>query len=270
LGDIPGVSLYGAGGVSSLPAIHGLADDRVRIQVDGMDLISSCANHMNAPLSYIDPASVRTVKVFAGITPVSVGGDSIGGTIQVNSAAPEFARSGEGLLFHGQVGAFLRSNGNARGANAAATIAGDEFRASYRVATVEAGNYQAARDFKVAAQSTGTNSWLAGNEVGSSGYKSGNQSLALALRHETHLLELKLGQQHIPHQGFPNQWMDMTGNDSHQVNFRYTGQFQWGALEARAYQENTRHKMNFLADKLTTASPLGMPMDRREEPPGQW
>ncbi len=47
LRDVPGVSLYGAGGVSSLPAIHGLADDRLRIKVDGMDLISACGNHMN-------------------------------------------------------------------------------------------------------------------------------------------------------------------------------------------------------------------------------
>ncbi|HOD75978.1 MAG TPA: hypothetical protein PKJ17_08120, partial [Syntrophorhabdaceae bacterium] len=34
LRDVPGVSLYGAGGVSSMPAIHGLADDRIRIKVD--------------------------------------------------------------------------------------------------------------------------------------------------------------------------------------------------------------------------------------------
>src|SRR3990167_7180401 len=78
----PGVSLYGAGGVSSLPAIHGLADDRLRVKVDGMDLISACGNHMNPPLSYIDPTRVDTVRLFAGVTPVSVGGDSIGATIQ--------------------------------------------------------------------------------------------------------------------------------------------------------------------------------------------
>ena len=53
LRNIPGVSTYGAGGVSSLPAIHGLADDRIRIKVDGMDLIASCPNHMNPPLSYL-------------------------------------------------------------------------------------------------------------------------------------------------------------------------------------------------------------------------
>ena len=53
LRNIPGVSTYGSGGVSSLPVIRGLADDRVRIKVDGMDLIASCPNHMNPPLSYI-------------------------------------------------------------------------------------------------------------------------------------------------------------------------------------------------------------------------
>jgi hypothetical protein len=80
-----------AGGVSSLPSVHGLADDRLRIQVDGMDLVSACGNHMNPPLSYIDPTRVGSVRLFAGITPVSVGGDSIGATIQVESPAPEFA-----------------------------------------------------------------------------------------------------------------------------------------------------------------------------------
>jgi len=33
LKGLPGLSLYSAGGVSSLPAIHGMADDRLRIQV---------------------------------------------------------------------------------------------------------------------------------------------------------------------------------------------------------------------------------------------
>src|SRR5512139_4132439 len=75
LRDVPGVSLQGAGGVSSLPVVHGLADDRLRIKVDGMDLIAACPNHMNPALSTIDPTRVDRLKVYAGITPVSVGGD---------------------------------------------------------------------------------------------------------------------------------------------------------------------------------------------------
>lgn len=127
----PGVSFYGAGGVSSLPVIHGMADDRVRVKVDGMDLISACANHMNPPLSYIDPSSVGNIKVYAGIAPVSVGGDSIGGTIQVNSQAPEFAREGQGTLIKGQAGVLYRSNGNARGANLTTMIASESLSMMY-------------------------------------------------------------------------------------------------------------------------------------------
>ena len=91
LTGLPGVSVYGAGGVSSLPVIRGLADDRLRTQVDGMDLVAACPNHMNPPLSYIDPTAVAHVDVYAGVTPVSVGGDSIGGSIVVRTADPAFA-----------------------------------------------------------------------------------------------------------------------------------------------------------------------------------
>ncbi|MEO8598306.1 MAG: TonB-dependent receptor [bacterium] len=262
LKNIPGLSLYGAGGVSSLPAIHGMADDRIRIKVDGMDLISACANHMNSPLSYIDPTNVGSIKVFAGITPVSAGGDSIAGTIQVNSVAPEFAQAGEGILLKGQAGTFYRSNGNAKGANVAATIANENLSVMYSGSRAEAGNYTAAKDFKAAGLAAPGRGWLAGDEVGSSSYKSENQAVAVALRHENHMLELKLGLQHIPYQGFPNQRMDMTSNDSEQVNLRYTGQYQWGTLEARVYNENTQHKMNFLEDKqFTYGTAPGMPME---------
>ncbi|BAN36341.1 TonB-dependent receptor [Sulfuricella denitrificans skB26] len=276
LRDVPGVSLYGAGGVSSLPVIQGLADDRLRIKVDGMDLISACGNHMNPPLSYIDPSHVGSIQVFGGIAPVSVGGDSIGGAIQVNSPAPEFAAVGQGTLTKGQAGAFYRSNGNVTGGNISATIASEKLSMTYSGSTVESGNYKAGGDFKPAGPAfvadgkslyTSTKR-LSGDEVGSSMYKSTNQSIAFALRNENHLVELKLGVQDIPYQGFPNQRMDMTANDSEHVNLRYTGQYDWGTLQARAYNEHTRHKMNFLEDKAfwyksgtQTIPAPGMPMD---------
>jgi iron complex outermembrane receptor protein len=66
--------------------------------------------------------------------------------------------------------------------------------------------------------------------------------------------------------------MDMTANDGVHLNLRYTGQFDWGSLQARVYREQTRHKMNFLEDKAywyrgnPTPPPVaipapGMPMD---------
>ncbi|OGQ88300.1 MAG: TonB-dependent receptor [Deltaproteobacteria bacterium RIFOXYD12_FULL_56_24] len=247
----PGVSLYSAGGVSSLPAIHGMADDRLRIKVDGMDLISACANHMNSPLSYIDPTNVDNIQVFAGITPVSAGGDSIGGTILVNSAPPEFARIGSGeIIMKGETGAFYRSNSNAHGAHLVSTVAGESLSLSYSGAIAQAGNYNAAKDFKAAGLAAAGRGWLDGDEVGSSMYKAINHDIGLALRYEKHLVEMKVGIQDIPYQGYPNQRMDMTGNDSTQLNLRYKGDYQWGALNGRAYNEKTRHAMQFYDDKL--------------------
>jgi iron complex outermembrane receptor protein len=264
----PGVSLYRAGGVSSLPVIHGLADDRIRIKVDGMDLISSCANHMNPPLSYIDPSNVDNIKVFAGITPVSVGGDSIAGTIIVNSAAPEFAKDGQDLLIKAQIGTFYRSNNDARGVNLSTSVANDKVYMRYTGSTVEANNYTAGKNFKAksAASMDKPNRIIDGDEVGSTYYKSRNHALAFGVQHENHLLELKLGLQDIPYQGYANQRMDMTGNDSQQFNLNYNGKYDWGKLEARAYHEKTRHSMQFGNDKqylygMMVLNVPGMPMD---------
>jgi len=73
---------------------------------------------MNPPLSYIDPANVGSISVMAGITPVSHGGDSIGGTIAVDSAAPAFAQPSQGVQVHGGVSAFHRTNGVVNGGDA--------------------------------------------------------------------------------------------------------------------------------------------------------
>jgi iron complex outermembrane recepter protein len=250
LHNIPGVNLQGAGGVSSLPVIHGLADDRLRIKVDGMDLISACGNHMNPPLSYIDPAHVSHLEVFAGISPVSAGGDSLGSAILVESAPLKFAFTAGEWIHEGEIGTFYRSNNNARGANLSATLANDRLSMRYQGASVRADNYRAGGDFKPAGAAAAGRRWLDADEVGSSMYESHNHALNLGLRHQQHTLELKLGIQDIPYQGWPNQRMDMTANDSTQVNIRYLGDYDWGSLEARTYSEQTRHAMQFFDDKL--------------------
>jgi iron complex outermembrane receptor protein len=263
LRDVPGVSVYGAGGVSSLPVIHGLADDRLRTKVDGMDLIAACPNHMNPALSYLDPTRVDRIRVYAGITPVSVGGDSIGGSIVVESAAPQFAKAGEGVLTRGEVGAFYRSNGNAMGANLSATVAGENLSLTYSGSTAQSDNYKAGDSFKTSTLTGRPGHTLPLDEVGSSAYKAINQALDIALRNDNHLFDLKLGHQHIPYENFPNQRMDMTGNTSDQVNLGYTGQYQWGALKARVYHEKTAHEMDFGDDKQFEYpnNAHGMPMN---------
>jgi iron complex outermembrane receptor protein len=249
LNDVPGVSMYGAGGVSSLPAIHGLADDRLRITVDGMDFIASCPNHMNPPLSYLNPNSVGKLKVYAGITPVSVGGDSIGGTIIAETLAPEFAAPGQGVMAKGEIGGFYHSNGNARGASVSASAATENFNVTYSGGIAKADNYKAGGDFKSFDATGRVGHTLPRDEVGSTAYETKTHTLGFALKGGNHLVEAKLGYQDVPEQLYPNQRMDMLDNTQKRFSLRYLGQFDWGSLEARAYHESVDHFMDFGADK---------------------
>lgn len=262
LRDVPGLSLYGAGAVSSLPAIHGLADDRLRIKVDGMDLIASCPNHMNPALSYLDPSNVGSLSVYAGIAPVSVGGDSIGGTILADTRAPRFAAPGQEPIVEGEVGAFYRSNNKARGANLSLTRATERFSVSYSGAWSQADNYSAGADFKPSAETGRVGHTLPLDEVGSTAYETGNHTLDLAFRGGEHLFEARLGYQDMPYQLYPNQRMDMLDNIQKRVNLRYLGAFGWGSLDARVYHEKVDHFMDFGADKrfwYGTNSGAGVP-----------
>lgn len=249
LTDIPGVSLYGAGGVSSLPAVHGLADDRLRIQVDGMDLIASCPNHMNPALSYIDPTNVGALRVYAGITPVSAGGDAIGGTIAVESLAPLFAAPGQSPLAQGETGTFYRSNNRASGANVSATYATQTFNISYRASISQADNTVAGGDFKNYEFSGRAGHTLARNELGSTAFETRNHQLGVAFRSDKHLLEARLGYQDMPFQLYPNQRMDLLGNTGKSLNVRYMGDFDWGLLRVQAYHDTVNHVMDFGTDK---------------------
>ena len=238
----PGVSLQSGGGVSSLPVIHGMADDRIRTTIDGMEITSACGNHMNPPLSYIDPAQVERLGVVAGITPVSVGGDSIAGTIEVRTAAPEFAAPGEGLLTHGRLSAFARTNGKHTGGDIGASAATEDFSVLFNGSRSWSGDYWDGNDRKVKSTSFGAE----------------NQILNLAARNGEHLFSLRLGRQHIFHQDFVNAHMDMLGNQAEFINGQYEGTFSWGRLDAKGYWQDTRHQMNVRGDKTPG---MDMPME---------
>lgn len=267
LRGVPGVSLSGAGGISSLPAIHGLADDRLRIQVDGTDLMPACPNHMNSPLSYADPTRIESVTVFSGITPVSVGGDSIGGSIQVKSTPPEFALRDGPLLLGGRIGSYYRSNGDALGYTLGATVAGEWLNLTFGQSDSRSENLKAGGAFKPAAAGTEGGALIPGDVIASSAYRGTvKRSLGLALKRSGHLLQLEASQQQVGFEGFPNQRMDMTANDNRLVTGRYSGAFAWGDLEARLSYQDTRHEMDMGPDRYSYGN--GMPMDTEAKTSG--
>jgi iron complex outermembrane recepter protein len=245
LTTLPGVSLYRAGGVSGLPVLNGLADDRINILVGGVSLAAACANHMNPPLSYIDPHQVGKVTVFAGITPVSVGGDNIAGAILVDPPPPVFASAPSGVVAHGSLSSFYHSVNHGVSVSGTASVATRNFSFDYSGAWTQAGDYRAGGS---------------GAIVRSTLYQSQNHAATLAYQNEGQSFAVTAGVQHIPYQGFVNQWMDMLGNNEISLSAHYTGAFSWGSADARVYWQNIHHYMNFLADKGGSTPESGMPM----------
>jgi iron complex outermembrane receptor protein len=249
LQGVAGLSLNAAGGVSSLPSIHGLADDRLRISIDGVDLVASCPNHMNPPLSYIDPSDVSGLTVYPGIAPVSVGGDSIGGAIVADTRPAPFASDSESGIVGAELGSFYRSNNDGVGGNATASFATENVSLRYNGAWSRSDNYTAGGNFKTTDMTGRPGHTLPLDEVGSTAYETQNHALELAWRDDNSLFQARVGYQDMPEQLFPNQRMDLLGNEQVLVNLSWRQDREWGVFEARAWHESVDHYMDFGPDK---------------------
>lgn len=238
----PGVGVYSNGGLSSLPVMRGLADDRVLVTIDGVEATSFCPNHMNPPGSYVSAARVDEISIQPTLSPVSAGGDNIAGVIAISTAAPAFSPSG--VQVAGEVGASWRSVADALGADARVTLAAERLSLTYEAAWNRAENYK-----------TG-----GGRRVRSTLFEGYDQALTLAWATDHGVLSLRTGRQFQPYQGFPTQRMDLTENDSLFADLSYEGTYVWGELTAKASWRSVDHEMNFLADKGGSATG-GMPMN---------
>lgn len=240
LASLPGVAANGGGGFSSMPALRGLTEQRIRITLDGIPVDIACPNDMNTPLSYTDPQTVGSIAVVPGVSPVSMGGDNIAGIIAVESAMPRFAVDG-GTLVTGEASSFYRSNGDAFGGGVTLTVAGKRISATYSGSYTQSDNYDGGGNRGV---------------VRSTEYAKTDHQLALAAQTRLGLFELKGGYHFSPYEGFPNQYMDMTSNKSWFLNGRYRGTFAWGDVDASVGYRDTAHRMDFLADKQPGSMPM--------------
>lgn len=249
LADVPGVSLYSNGSTASLPVIHGMADDRVKIDIDGMAITSACPNHMNPALSYMDTSKIAVMEVMAGITPVSQGGDSIGGTIVVKSKDPIFAKKAGDIVMGGDISGFYHSNNGARGAAVTSTAANDKISISYSGFAEKAGDYKDGN----------------GKIVKATLYQQQNHAATLAYKIDNNnIVSLKLAKTYVDFAGFPNEYMDMLDNKSTNINLIYKGRIGNLLLDANAYRQKTDHYMN----KILTERTGNMPMYTEAEETG--
>ena len=256
LQDMAGVSTNYNGGIATLPAIHGMADTRVKTDVDGMTITSACPNHMNPALSYIDTPELATMEVITGITPVSEGGDSIAGTIKVRSKDPKFASKGD-YIFYGDMTGFEHSNGSATGFGVNANAATDKINIGYSGFAEKSGDYRDGH----------------GNIVKDTLFNQQKQSLSLSYKIDTdNVVTGKISKADVFYEGFPNQYMDMLGNGATNREISYKGRIGALKIDADIFNQDTAHYMNKLGDRnangLDATHHSGMPMNTASKESG--
>ena len=236
----PGVSFQTGGGLSSLPVIQGMADDRINIQIDGAGVTASCSNHMNPALSYIDPSKVAIMDVWAGISPVRYGGDSIGGSIIVKSKNLVFSENPEKIKQTLNLKSYFKSNNENQGASLSYSVANDKTFFGYSGFDEKANNY---RDGK-------------GKRIKATLYNQNNQSATIGRKVGEGVLALKLTRAVVPYQGFVNQYMDLVNNVSNLANLSYNGALGDVIVESSLFYQHTNHLMDLIGSERSGSMPM--------------
>lgn len=265
LNNFLGTNTIKNGGFSSLPLLQGLSDDRIKVKIDGMDIISSCANHMNPPLSYTSPANIDDIDVLAGLSSVSQGGDNIGGVINIKSNSMKFSQNNTNII-SGKLHTFYKSNNDAIGLNILTKSANIDTAFKYFGSFVEANNSYAGSSFKTSGRAANDKGFLSGDEIGSTKFKNQNHKVTYAKKNQNHYFEANFSYQDSPYQSFPNQRMDSVGNTNYQINLQHNADYVWGELKSQIYYDDTNHKHDFSDDKKYTYVNMGnrsfgMPME---------
>jgi iron complex outermembrane recepter protein len=121
LEEVPGPAVARNGPLTGIVQLRGLSDDDVRVLVNGMEITPACPNHMDPPSLYIAPSQLHSLTVLPGITPVSLGGDNIGGMVLAEPRPPAFATTPNPFVT-GELGSFYRSSNDGVGVNGGFTF----------------------------------------------------------------------------------------------------------------------------------------------------
>jgi iron complex outermembrane receptor protein len=240
LEDVPGTAVVRNGPQTGIVQLRGLSGDRVKVAVDGMTLTPACPNHMDPPLHYAAPTSLDTLTVMAGITPVSLGGDSLGGTVLALPPPPRFATNEQALGF-GELGGFYRSNNDGYGFNGEGGVANQYLSAAYQ------GSWQRANDLR-----------FPGGRVHDTGFDTQQHNLLAGLRTPQGVWSVDAGLLRTRDAGTPALPMDMIQDDGYRIGLKHQGDYSFGAAEGRFYFHTIDHLMDNYS--LRPVAPGGMRM----------
>ena len=80
---MPGAYVNKNGALSGIAQYRGLFGSRVNVNANGVQVVESCSNSMDASMSHVPASMVDAVELQRGISPISQGIETLGGSINV-------------------------------------------------------------------------------------------------------------------------------------------------------------------------------------------
>ncbi len=240
LNNTAGAAIIHNGIQTGIVQLNGLSQDRVKIRIDGMEITPGCPNHMDPPMHYVNAQNIDKIAIAAGITSVVSGGDSIGGTVTINTIAPQFSANGN-MDLSGQFDARYLGANDGYDVSLSTNIGFEKI--AFRINA----NANKGDDLK-----------YSGGVAALTRYKSSKIGLDSEFQIGDTQWGLGIAKQWSRDVGTPALGMDMAIDDAQSIKLGFVRDLEIGRLSGRVFSHQIDHIMD--NNKLRTATPANMRM----------
>ncbi len=246
LESVAGAAVVRNGGQTGIVQLRGLSNERVKIRVNGQEITPACPNHMDPPLHYTTSIEMDRLQVTSGPTPVSMGGDSLAGTVEVQSRPLGFSREGNRVT--GELEGGYAGNNDGRDFAAQVVLQGKSASLGYT------GSYQATEDYE-----------FPDGTVRDSGIGSTQRhGLKLETNFGANKLDVEVGMHRTRDAGTPVLPMDMVEDDAVRASVRYQHSLGDGKLEFRLGYHDIDHLMDNFSLRPAAGTRMQAPSESRD------
>lgn len=243
LKSVPGANVNKNGPLTGIAQYRGMFGSRISTQLDGLNIAPAGPNWMDPPLSHISPSQLQSISVIRGISPVSAGAESVGGTIRATSAKLPYSESDD-MAPHGTFSTGYDSNNKAYTVGGQVGISTDRNRLQFN------GNFDKGQDMEAGN----------GREVVPTEYKRYNLGGDYGHRFDAGEFSLGYGNERVDNSGSPALPMDIIFVKGDTINAGFNSAADSDGIKwlTDVHYIDTDHKMDNFSLRSAPVM-LGMP-----------
>ncbi|OUS05959.1 hypothetical protein A9Q81_04245 [Gammaproteobacteria bacterium 42_54_T18] len=226
LNGMAGASVVKNGPLTGFAQYRGMFGQRINTVIDGATHTSGGPNWMDAPLHYAPASQVSNIRIYRGVSPVSSGQETIGGSVIVETKSGEFVDSTEAIL-SGEISVGGETNNNATMVSVLVTVANKNHWLNVK------GLGEQADDIE-----------FDGGEIMPTEYERNRIDMGYGFRFGAHKIEVVGGRNETGDAGAPALPMDIRFVDTDILKGKYTYQGDGFVVESLLFANDVEHLMS--------------------------